>query len=76
MSWSAWIRTVHRWTSIVFVLAVVASFIALSLEDPIVWVSYTPLPPLLVLAVTGLYMFVLPYTARRRRGVVGAAGGE
>ena len=36
------------------------------------WVSiaftltYSPLPPLALLALTGLYMFVLPYAAKRR----------
>jgi hypothetical protein len=58
-------------------LAVIASFVALTREDPIVWVSYTPLPPLLLLVITGLYLFALPYAARwrgGRRGAMRAAG--
>jgi hypothetical protein len=31
------------------------------------WVTYSPLLPLALLLLTGLYLFVLPYAARRRR---------
>ena len=66
MSWSAFIRQFHRWTSIVFTLTVVAAFVALSREHPVVWVSYLPLPPLFVLLFTGLYLFALPYLRGRK----------
>lgn len=68
MSWNHGIRQVHRWTSIVFTAAVIVTFIALAMKPPIVWVSYTPLPPLFLLLFTGLYLFVLPYMAKRRGG--------
>jgi hypothetical protein len=32
------------------------------------WVTYSPLLPLAVLLLTGLYMFVLPYATKWRRG--------
>lgn len=35
------------------------------------WVAYLPLFPLALLLLTGLYLFALPYTARRRRAVRG-----
>jgi hypothetical protein len=73
LNWNSWIRQTHRWMSMAFVLAVIASFIALAQEPPMVWVSYLPLPPLVVLLLTGLYLFVLPYAARRRGG--GPVGG-
>ena len=63
---SAWIRQIHRWLSILFTLSVIATFISLALPDPLVWVSYIPLAPLFLLMATGLYMFALPYIARRR----------
>jgi len=67
MTWNAWIRPLHRWTSIVFVAVVAAIFIALGLgKQPVDWVYYLPLAPLALLALTGLYMFVLPYAARWR----------
>ena len=61
-----WIRQVHRWVSIVFTLTVVANFVALSQGQPPAWVTYSPLPPLALLLFTGLYLFVLPYAAKRR----------
>ena len=67
MNASNWVRLIHRWTSIVFTTTVIITFIALAQQEPIVWISYTPLPPLFVLLLTGLYLFVLPYTAKWRR---------
>ncbi|WP_205245610.1 hypothetical protein [Devosia naphthalenivorans] len=68
MNLNAFIRLFHRWMSIVFTLTVIATFIALAQPTPIVWVSYLPLLPLALLAVTGLYLFGLPYVTRWRRG--------
>ena len=63
---SAWIRQIHRWLSMLFTLSVIATFIALALPEPLVWMSYIPLAPLFLLMATGLYMFALPYFARWR----------
>lgn len=63
---SKFIRQFHRWTSAVFVLTVVATTIALAQPEPVVWMSYTPLAPLALLALTGIYMFMLPYVLKRR----------
>jgi hypothetical protein len=61
------IRQVHRWTSIIFTAVVVAIFAMLGLGmQPAQFVYLLPLAPLFVLAVTGLYMFALPYLAKRR----------
>ncbi len=35
-------------------------------SEALMWVVYTPLLPLAALLLTGLYLFVLPYTSRRR----------
>ena len=68
MSWSAWIRQIHRWVSIVFTVTVIANFIALATGGgtPPLWITYSPLPPLAFLLFSGLYMFALPYVVRRR----------
>ena len=66
MNWSKWIRQVHRWLAVIFTLTVIITFIALSQKNPVVWVSYVPLPPLFLLLFTGLYLFVLPYINRSR----------
>jgi hypothetical protein len=68
MNWNKWIRQTHRWLSIVFTLTVVANFVALAVGpgQPPALVTYSPLLPLALLLLTGLYLFVLPYTARWR----------
>ena len=38
----------------------------MALGKPPSWIVYSPLPPLFLLMFTGLYMFVLPYAAKRR----------
>jgi Flp pilus assembly protein TadB len=63
---TTWIRQGHRWLSIVFTLTVTANFVAMALGEPPAWVTYSPLVPLFLLLFSGLYMFVLPYAAKRR----------
>jgi hypothetical protein len=59
-----WIRQIHRWLSIIFTAVVAAIFIALGIgKEPAYWVYLSPLLPLALLMLTGLYMFVLPYAA-------------
>ena len=67
MNWNFWIRQIHRWLSIIFTAIVIAIFAALGLGmQPVEWVYFLPLAPLALLALTGLYLFVLPYTAKSR----------
>ena len=66
MNRNDWIRQVHRWLSMAFTVAVFATFVALTREKPVVWVSYVPLLPLGLLLFTGLYLFVLPYATKWR----------
>ncbi len=67
MSWSLWIRQTHRWVSIAFTLTVAVIFAALGMGlEPAEWVYLLPLFPLALLALTGLYLFALPYIAGRR----------
>lgn len=66
MSWSKWIRRFHRWVSMLFVLTVVAIFVTLGFAEPPMWLYYTPLPPLFLLILSGLYLFALPYLGRGR----------
>jgi hypothetical protein len=60
------IRRFHRWLSIAFTVAVIVTFVALAQEEPVVWLTYLPLPPLVLLLLSGLYMFVEPHVARWR----------
>lgn len=68
MNWNAWARQIHRWMSVAFVaIFVVVSIVAATQEDPAEWVFYLPLLPLAVLLITGVNLFVLPYSGRWRR---------
>lgn len=53
-----WIRQLHRWLSITFMLTVIA--------EPSVWITDSPLFSLALLLLTGLYLFVLSYAAKAR----------
>ncbi len=66
MNWNYWIRQTHRWVSIAFTATVIANFIALARGGgmPPPWITYSPLVPLALLALSGLYLFVLPYAAK------------
>jgi ABC-type polysaccharide/polyol phosphate export permease len=71
VNWNIWIRQIHRWVSIIFVAIVIAIFIILGTgREPAYWVYLTPLLPLVLLVLTGLYLFMLPYAARWRSGEV------
>ena len=73
MSASQVIRQTHRWLSIAFTVTVIANFVAMTQGPPPAWVTYSPLPPLALLLFSGLYMFVLPYAGRIRKGPRGPA---
>lgn len=67
MNRNKWIRQIHRWLSIIFTAIVAAIFIALGIgREPAEWIYLTPLFPLALLLLTGLYMFVLPYAGKWR----------
>jgi hypothetical protein len=68
---SRWIRQFHRWVSIIFVLTVIANFVVMGLnggQQPPAYITYSPLLPLFLLMFSGLYLFVLPYLAKRGTG--------
>ena len=52
----------------IFTATVVANFVAMGLGEPPAWVVYSPLLPLFLLLLTGLYLFVLPYATKWRSG--------
>jgi hypothetical protein len=67
VGWNYWIRQVHRWTSIIFTLTVIANFVAIAVAGtPPAVITYSPLPPLFILLFSGLYLFALPYLAKSR----------
>jgi ABC-type polysaccharide/polyol phosphate export permease len=67
MNWNKTFRQTHRWVSIAFIMIVaVVTILAAGETQPAEWVFLLPLPPLAFLAVTGLYLFAVPYVARWR----------
>ena len=67
MNWNTWVRQIHRWLSMIFTAVVVAIFTALGLgKEPANWVYLSPLLPLALLLITGLYLFVLPHAVKWR----------
>jgi len=66
MTLSAWFRQAHRFLAVFFTATVIITTVALSMPEPIIWVSYVPLFPLALLLISGLYLFALPYRAKRR----------
>lgn len=67
MNWNIAIRQFHRWTAIAFTAGVIVYMIAMGQGQPPAWLGLFALLPLILLLVTGLYLFVLPYAARGRR---------
>jgi hypothetical protein len=68
---NTWIRQIHRWLSIAFTMTVIANFVAMAQGGgamPPPWVTYSPLLPLALLLISGLYLFVLPYASKWRSG--------
>jgi hypothetical protein len=65
LNWNALIRQFHRWVSIAFTLAVIVNIAAMGLGTQALWIGLLALFPLILLLVTGLYLFALPYMARR-----------
>ena len=71
MNWNRRVRQIHRWLSILFTIGVIANIInifGMGQEQPAVWVGMMALVPLVLLLLSGLYLFALPYIARQDRG--------
>lgn len=60
------VRQIHRWVSMAFTLTVIANFVAMGVGQTPLWLTYSPLAPLFLLLLSGLYMFALPYAAKWR----------
>ena len=58
-------RQTHRWLSIAFTLAVIANIGAMAMGSTAQWIGFLALVPLIPMLITGLYLFALPYLAKR-----------
>ena len=67
MSRNKWVRQFHRYLSIIFTVTVlIDTVVAVTVTEPPTWVFLLPVAPVLLLMASGLYLFSLPYTAKRR----------
>jgi hypothetical protein len=60
------IRQTHRWLSIAFTAGVLGYIVVMTQGQPPYWVGLFALIPLILLLVSGLYLFVLPYVRRAK----------
>lgn len=67
MRFSSGVRTFHRWMSIVFTVLVIVVLVSSIRTEPPEWVFYLPLPPLVLMLISGLYLFALPYFPKGRQ---------
>lgn len=68
MNWTRSIRQLHRWTCIAFTLGVVANIVVQIAKVKADWINLVAGVPLLLLLLTGLWLFAVPYVARARTG--------
>jgi hypothetical protein len=66
LNWDRLIRQTHRWLSMAFTLAVIVNLVFLMQKEQVVWVGLLALFPLILLLLSGLYLFALPYLAKGR----------
>ena len=66
MNWNKWFRQMHRWLSIAFTLGVIINGVAVAKGKYANWVGLMAGLPLLLLLLTGLYLFMLPYASKWR----------
>ena len=66
MNWNKWMRQFHRWLSIVFLAAVILNGVEIVRGKYTNSLGLAAVVPMALLLITGLYLFVLPYTVKWR----------
>ncbi|HYE07419.1 MAG TPA: hypothetical protein VEL07_18025 [Planctomycetota bacterium] len=64
MTWTTAVRRAHRSLSVAFTIGVIVNLAAFAQPASAAWIGLLALIPLVLLWLTGLYLFVLPYTTR------------
>ena len=73
MNWNKGIRQVHRWLSMAFTAGVITYMVTMTQGAPPWWLGLFALVPLILLLLSGLYLFALPYLLKGRRQTAGEA---
>ena len=68
MNLNHWIRQTHRWLSIAFVVSVVTYIVVMTRGPVPAWLNIFPAGSLILMFLTGAWLFVLPYAVRWRAG--------
>lgn len=66
MKWNKWIRQTHRWLSIAFTVAVIINGITIAQGKYNNKLGLMAVAVLALMFLTGMYLFVLPYAAKKR----------
>ena len=66
MTWSKWVRQLHRWLSIAFTLVVMFNGVAVFKQRYANWMGLLAVAALSLMFFTGMYLFVLPYVTKWR----------
>lgn len=66
MGLAEWVRSLHRWMSVLITVAIIAvTVVSVVQDEPPEWVFFVPLLPLTALLLSGWYLYALPYLRRR-----------
>jgi hypothetical protein len=68
LNWNKWIRQTHRWLSTAFTVAVIINIVAIAQKKYNNSMGFLAVAPLVFLFLTGLYLWVLPYANKWRKG--------
>ena len=68
MNWNKWIRQTHRWLSIAFTVALIVNAVAIVRGGYSRTLGLSAVAVLVLMFLTGAYLFVLPYAAKWRSG--------
>ena len=66
MNWNKWMRLSHRWLSVAFTVAVLVNLVAVLQGKYTARLGLMAVATLALQFVTGVYLFVLPYTTKWR----------
>ena len=70
--WSKWFRKFHRWIAVPTALLIPVAVIIKLIGDPQIaaaWEKFDKIPSvlMLIMAISGAYLFLLPYIIKRQR---------
>ena len=65
---TAWIRSIHRWASVVFTALVVINTLGAIAQLQILWLNLLTFVPLFALWATGTVLYVRPWWRARSTG--------